>query len=318
MPVTGYLTRGERWRLGLTAAVWVADLLLLPFAPFAVLWPSFVPVAVCVAVLALVWTVYTLWRPAPPLAAAALATAQLLVFVLGAAFLNYLGFMAGRPLFDVQMVAADAALGFDWLRFTAWVTGLAGVGPILLLAYESSMVQVAAIIAVLALTGRFARLDEFVLAFMLSALITVGVWTLVPTFGAYVHYYSLGVAPPSAGLAVDPAYAASLIGMHGGVFAPLRFDTIVGLIGLPSFHTCLAVLCAVALRGVRWLGPAFLLLNALVLFSVPAQGGHHLVDVFAGIAATAAAIWIARRILARGEALSPLPRLAVSGLPRRT
>jgi hypothetical protein len=197
------------------------------------------------------------------------------------------------------------------------VTGLPVIGPVLLLAYGSSMPQVAIIVTVLALTGRFARLDEFVLAFMLSALITIGVWTLFPTFGAYVYYFGLGLAPPADVLAVDPAYAASLIGMHKGIFAPLRFDTIVGLIGLPSFHTCLAVLCAFAVRGMRWLGPVFIVLNALVLFSVPAQGGHHLVDVFAGIAVTAVALWIARRVLRGGEARARVPRLAVSGPSRR-
>ena len=293
------LTTGERWRLGLIAAVWVVDLALLPFAPFQVAWASFTPVVLWTAVLALVTLVYTVWRPDARLAHVARATAEILVFVLGAALANYLGFLAGRPLFDAELVAADALLGFHWPSFVAWLGSLPYVDPVLLLAYESSLPQVALMVVFLALSGRQARLDFFLIAFMVSALVTIAVWTAFPTFGAYAYYLALGTEVSSAGLAVDPAYAHALIAMHAGQFAAVGFDTIVGLVGFPSFHTCLAVLCAFALWGVRGLGPLALAVNALVLFSVPAQGGHHLADIFGGLVAIAFAMWLARRVLAR-------------------
>ncbi len=304
--MTRFFSRAERWRLGLIGGVWALDLALLPFAPFRVVWSSFLPVALWVGVLALIAVVYTRWRPAPRLATAARATAEVLVFVLGAAILNYLGFMAGRPLYDADLVAADQVLGFDWLGFVSWLASIPHLNGVLFLAYSSSLVQVAAIVAFLALSGRTGRLDWFVLSFMASALITIAVWVGFPSYGAYFYYFGLDRPIPGAGLAVDPSYARTLIAMHGGSFPPLRFDNVVGLIGFPSFHTCLAVLCGVALIGVRGLGPVAIAVNGLVLFSVPAQGGHHLVDVFGGIVTVLLAMWLARRM--RGTILDAAPR----------
>ena len=303
---------GERWRLGLIAAVWAVDLALLPFAPFRIAWLSFAPVVLWVAVLAVIVLVYTRWRPEPPLAHAARATAEILVFVLGAALANYLGFMAGRPLFDGQLVALDGLVGFHWPSFVAWLGGLPHVDAVLLIAYNSSLPQVALIVAFLALSGRKAALDRFLIAFMVSALVTIVVWTLFPTFGAYVYYLSQGTEVSTAGLAVDPAYARTLLAMHAGTFPPFRFDTIVGLVGFPSFHTCLAVLCAFALWGVRGLGPLALAANALVLLAVPAQGGHHLADVLGGMVTIALAMWLARRVLASAATPAPATVLAPS------
>lgn len=299
----------ERLRLGLTAAVWAVDIALVPSAPFTIAWASFVPVVLWVAVLGLVVLVYTRWRPAPRLASAARATAEILVFTLGAALLNYLGFMAGRPLFDAPLIAADRLIGFDWPSFVAWLATLPHVDAMLLAAYQSSLAQVAVIVIFLAMSGRTVQLDRFLLTFMLSAIITVGVWTAFPTFGAYVYYLAEGREIPAAELAVDPGYARLLLAMHAGHFTPFNSHTIVGLVGFPSFHTCLAVLCGFALWRVRWLGPLVLAANALVLLSVPAQGGHHLVDVFAGFIAIGLATWLARGLLALVGRTGPVSEL---------
>jgi membrane-associated phospholipid phosphatase len=56
-----------------------------------------------------------------------------------------------------------------------------------------------------------------------------------------------------------------------------------GLVSFPSFHACLAVVCAAAARG---LGPArfvFYLLNLLIVIASPMIGGHYFVDIFAGL-----------------------------------
>ena len=44
----------------------------------------------------------------------------------------------------------------------------------------------------------------------------------------------------------------------------------------------------------RW--PA-IALNVAVLFAIPIQGGHHIVDAFGGTAVTLASIWLAARIV---------------------
>lgn len=237
--IAGGRTRQSRGSLaiGLTAAVVLVDFALLPFAPFSIVWWSFQPVLFWLVVMGVIWAVYTLWRPAPPLATAAVATAQILLFTLAAAILNYLGFMAGRPSFDASFVAADHLIGFDWLHFVSWVSSVPYANDVLLPAYHSSIPQVSAIVVFLALSGRFERLDRFTLSFMITALMLVAFWTAFPTFGAYIYYFSLGEAVPDHGLAVYPSYARAVIDMQNGVFSPLRFDNILGLIGFPSFHT---------------------------------------------------------------------------------
>ncbi len=300
---------GERWRFGLIAAVWAVDLALLPFAPFAVVWTSFAPIVLLVAVLSLAALIYMRLRPDPRLAQAARATAEMMVFAVGTCLLNYLGFMAGRPLFDADLAAADGLIGFHWPSFVAWLASLPHVDTVLHAAYNSSLVQVAAIVAFLAMSGRDARLDRFLLAFMFAAVITIAVWTVFPSFGAYAYYVSLGTPVSSAGLSVDPAYAQRLLAMHAGHLPPFRFDRIVGLIGFPSFHTCVAVLCAVTLLGVRWLGPLAFAINVLMLLSVPAQGGHHLTDVFGGFVTTGVAMALAHHVLEPRRSAMPVGAL---------
>jgi membrane-associated phospholipid phosphatase len=57
----------------------------------------------------------------------------------------------------------------------------------------------------------------------------------------------------------------------------------------------MAVLAAWYAWNIRALRGPLLALNILVLAATPIEGGHHLVDVFAGLALAAAAIVLAAR-----------------------
>ncbi len=71
-----------------------------------------------------------------------------------------------------------------------------------------------------------------------------------------------------------------------------------GVVTFPSYHTVLAILFAYAHRG-RWSFPIFLLINCLMIASIPSEGGHYLSDVLAGAGLAVVAIAAARLILRR-------------------
>jgi membrane-associated phospholipid phosphatase len=83
-----------------------------------------------------------------------------------------------------------------------------------------------------------------------------------------------------------------------------------GLITFPSFHTTLAVLFVAALRKHRLALVIGGVVNGSMLLSIPSEGGHYLVDVFAGALVAVLAIVAAARIERRLAA--PMPRAALS------
>lgn len=82
-------------------------------------------------------------------------------------------------------------------------------------------------------------------------------------------------------LAMDPDYAKQLLALHAGSIPTLRFDELVGLIGVRRFHGDGATTIR-ALAGIRGVGSAAFVVNALVIATVPVDGGHHLVDASPG------------------------------------
>jgi membrane-associated phospholipid phosphatase len=56
-----------------------------------------------------------------------------------------------------------------------------------------------------------------------------------------------------------------------------------GLIAFPSYHGTLSVLLVLAFSGVRFWFLPILILNTIILIATPIEGGHHLVDVIAGV-----------------------------------
>ena len=70
---------------------------------------------------------------------------------------------------------------------------------------------------------------------------------------------------------------------------------IEGLVTFPSFHTAAGVLFAWALWSTRWLRWPGLIVNVLMIASVPIIGAHYLVDVFGGVVVAIASLYLARR-----------------------
>jgi PAP2 superfamily protein len=275
------------WRLILYVAA--ADALLLAAAafggrPWRIAWiPEFL-LAAAALVLAAVWWAYRSLRPEPRLAGTARAALLLVIYFNVIATLSYLSVgMSGLPLFDAHLAALDRALGLDWMAYYRWLTASPQLALAVRVIYASLGPQMPVLYLLLNLAGHEDRARELFLASACSSFAVVAFGALLPAAGAFVYY---GVPEARTTLYVQE-YLAVRQGLR--VF-DLRI--LQGLVQFPSFHAVLAVMCAHAVRGMRALFPLSLLLNGLIVAVTPIGGGHHFVDVLAGLLLAALVLWV--------------------------
>ena len=253
-------------------------------------WP--LALAGCFVLFTIGW-VYTSLRPAPEIMHMCFATAFMILATGAIAMLSYLMTSLNVPLLDQVYADIDRFMGFDWLALLEWTNDRPLLGMTLIFSYHSSMLQIACIVVLLALTGRPERVNEFMGLFMITGTVVIVSAGLFPAAGAYVYY---NPAPelfanlnPQAGLWHLEQFTA----LRDGTQRVINLSAAEGLVTFPSFHTCLAIIVTWAVRDFRITFWAFAVLNALVIVSTLPEGGHHLIDVIAGalIAAVAIAAW---------------------------
>src|SRR3954469_14549743 len=242
------------WSLIAAVALIVA---LAPFAGFAIQWNSYlVPGAAVVLMLVVAWF-YRSRRSEERIASAVEGTAQLAAFAAVGAPLSYLAARCAFPLQDHLFDTIDRALGFDWAALLAWMNAHRGVHAVLNAAYLSFAPQATITVCVLAFTGRVLRLRVFLLAFVLTALITIAISAALPAAGAWSHY---GLRADAT--SIVPISSTSWPVFHGlrdGAFLKLMATGSEGIITFPSLHAALGLIFALTLWPIpvlRWLGLA--------------------------------------------------------------
>lgn len=212
--------------------------------------------------------------------------------------LNYLLLTVAGQRIDTALAAIDRAAGIDWpamMAFAAhfpWLTNI-----VFQLVYLSVLPQIAFVLLVTGIWGKPQRIYAMSLAVAWGAAISIAIWTVAPSFGAFSVYVLPADVSKHLVLALDGRYAQDLMNLlsHGpGHISPRDAK---GLIGFPSYHAALAVIVtwyARELPGLRWL---LLGVNATVLVATPIQGGHHVIDIVAGIAVAALSIFLAKAVV---------------------
>jgi len=251
--------------------------------------------------------IYQNRRPDPRLSAMLFGAGFLCLFSAAASLLNYfLLTVAGRRI-DSTLAAIDRGLGFNWPAVMTLAARHPLLDAVLFVAYSSMLPLMALMICVLGRRETYVKIYRFCIAMAVGALICIATWSIAPSFGA-VSVYPMPAAASRMVLALDQNYAQILISLlaHGpGYISPID---VKGLIGFPSYHAVLALLAIYytwPLKYVRWPMLAF---NLAALAATPIQGGHHLVDVLAGVPVTVIALFAA------GE-LRTWPKLAGKFLP---
>ena len=237
-------------------------------------------------------------------------TGFLISFSAAASALNAMLLVVAGPRSDGVLALADRALGFDWPGMMRALSGHQVLLWVLQLAYSALLPEIALTVVVLGTLGRIPSVYRFVLAVAIGALICIFIWTLFPTFGAMSVYPLDPDTAAKLHVPVDGAYGQALVKMlHDGpgFIAP---DNAKGLIGFPSYHAILALLLIWYLRDVPWLRWPALLFNGIVVLATPVEGGHHWVDVFAGVPVTVLAVFGARLIFAFTLALDDIRAVA--------
>jgi membrane-associated phospholipid phosphatase len=182
---------------------------------------------------------------------------------------------------------------------------------LLRVSYESVLPQVALLVVCLGWRERSEKIHEFCLALAIGAAITVAFWTMFPSFGAF-SVYDLP-QNISTRLSLDTRYAHDLLHLLANGPGRISPSDVKGLIGFPSFHAAMAALVVWYARSFRQLFWPCLAWNALVLVATPIHGGHHVVDVPAGIAVAALAVALAGWIAKATQIVGPMSAGELNG-----
>jgi hypothetical protein len=218
------------------------------------------------------------------LADMALWGALVTAFSIAAASFTYLTATLPFPLVDSELARIDAGLGFSWPAWFHFVNSHPLLKGLFVIVYASLLPECAASIIYFAHRRRNERIAEFLFGALLSILITATISGIVPALGAFVHFGVPGLA--------EAMYLPHLLALREGTASSFSVNQFQGIITMPSYHTVLAILIIYAYRGCGRLFTLALVLNAVMLLSLPSEGGHYLIDLIAGGAVAAVTIAI--------------------------
>jgi hypothetical protein len=215
--------------------------------------------------------------------------------------LTHFAFWIHGPYIDGALARLDRMMGFDWPAMMSWFAARPALNMILWLVYVLSTFQILIVCVSLGLAGASAAIERLCLATVISTGLTIGFWAAFPSFGAVAVYG----APEHMKLIMDNAYTRGLLDLLAQGPGAVPCITTRGAVGFPSYHAVESVLACWYLREARWAFVAFLLFNVVAFVSMPVQGGHHLVDLFGGIAVAAISIAAVRLIASPSRRMQP-------------
>jgi hypothetical protein len=251
------------------------------------------PAIAAVLLLSGIHIVYRRFRYAPPLAELALYAELWVAFTATGCILTYLAAALGRPLADQLFSSIDASIRFDWVAWANFVQAHPAFAGMLHAAYGSLMPQIVCSLVIFSFARATGRNAELLMGAIVALLITCSLSALLPALGPWPHFAS---SSRSAG---DLAYLSDVMTLRQGGPASFSLPRMQGIVCFPSYHTVLAILLVYVHRGLRWSFPLLLVLNGLMLFSIPSEGGHYLADMFGGAATAVCAIGITGWVLAQ-------------------
>jgi len=281
---------------GLAMSLVAVDVGWAAFGHFSIDVPAYAWLGLIALVLFAGGRFYQGKRPDPNLAAMLMGTSFLIAFSAAASVLNYFLLTVAGPRIDTLLAGVDGAMGFDWVQVMTAMSHHPILNQIFFTVYSMTLPQIAFLLVVLAWSGRCGEVYRFCFAVAIGALIAIGIWTLMPSLGAKSIYTLSPIVQGHLKLVVTGDYGRALVGLlHNGPGFITPADT-RGLIAFPSYHAVLSLLLVWYARGIAWLRWPSLILNLLVLVSAPIQGGHHLIDIFGGIAVAILAILAVRAV----------------------
>ena len=254
-------------------------------------WLPFLSATGAIAALGLV---YGLTGRSAQIASMANGVLLWMVFSLLASILTYAVAGLGGPLYDNALADADVALGFDWPAWYDFVAGHPVLRLTLWLAYSSLMPQILMSVFWFSLVGWEHRNTELLVNAALALLLTTILFHLFPALG-----------PGTLMASFRDAYIDELVGLRSGSLQSVNIMHLKGVIAFPSYHAVLAILFTYAHRR-SWPFIPLVVVNGLMLISIPSEGGHYLVDVFLGAVVAGLTILATSALVQRQKRLPPI------------
>jgi hypothetical protein len=286
-----------KWKV--VIAVMLVDALWISVSNFHFVSASAAKVGAIVAMLLAVAWFSRVKRPPPKFEIMCSETALLIAFSSAGAVLSYLVTSWNFPLIDGKLVQIDGILGFDWIRYVAFVNTHTALSVMSSVVYATTTMQIALCIIALSFTGRLLRAQHLGTAVLLGGLMCVLIAGGLPSSGALGHFKPSADFVASGAPFVDLQYKQAFFDLRSGAERLISLDAMRGLVAFPSFHATLSVLVIIALWPFRsWRWPVCLL-NFCILLATPVDGGHHLIDALGGAALALfswqAAAWVMSR-----------------------
>lgn len=259
------------------------------------------------AFLIVVYVVYGKWRASPTLSHLGGAVAATCWSIMAAAVISLVGLRYKFPLIDDVLSNADRAVGVDLPSMIRWFAAHPLLSYLLSAAYDSWLLQLAALFPFLAMMGRFNKLWQLVFVFSLTAIVAATFSVFWPARGAFAYFRHpievLAQLPDGAGI----YHLAKFEYFRNASPANVSFGDLQGVVTFPSFHTCLVLMTVCATTGTRWLFAITFIWNALVLVATVPIGGHYVIDLSCG-----ALLWLAAMAV---EAMLGRSYATVRGIP---
>jgi membrane-associated phospholipid phosphatase len=283
--------------IALVAAVVLAACL---FGRFQLGWMSFTKSGAVCALLVVGGWYYGALRKEPQLSAALTGTSQVIAFALVGAPLSYIAASADLPLWDTTFVAWDEYLGFDWMALLRLMNEHPAAHLVFAVSYASFPLQATAIIVALTWSKDFTRLRVFILAFMLTTIVTIAISAVMPAQGVWGHLHLSKTDYPAIAPITQSLHIPIFHGLRDGTLRILAGEGAEGIITFPSLHAALGLLFIVAAWPVPFVRWAAVSVNTAMIAATPVDGGHYFSDVIAGLA-IALACWLAIARFAAGQ-----------------
>lgn len=291
-----YLHTGERLSFAIIALSVVVLLGYSLSVGVPIDWRAFINGFIVYGVIMVVGMTVRLWGRFDRASLTLIAISFYPIFASLLALMTYQLFPLNRSLIDEHLMTIDAAFGFSWAQAVTWLADYPGVSRVLFIVYQTALPQLLVLLLILGCTGRSETLHRMLLTGKIAGLMMLAFWSLWPSFGPSAHSVLPEGVAARAQLLVTPEYGARLMDLAQNGFGVVRRHELLGTVAFPSFHVLMAVL-AIWFAYRTWIFWPLVVVNGAMLPAVVTHGGHHLVDVFGGIALFVVAYAVASHLL---------------------
>jgi hypothetical protein len=188
------------------------------------------------------------------------------------AVLSYLSLASSGAMADAPLMAADRAMGFDWMSGYRFLLAHPLAASVLQFAYGSMVYQALYFCVLFALMDNKQQLRKMFWLVLIMGLLTSAGVMLFPALGPYNTFHA---GPPDS-------FVPVMQHLKSGKNLTFALGHMTGVVSFPSFHTAMALAYVWGFRRTGPIGWAIVALNLAMLAAIPYFGGHYLVDMMAG------------------------------------